>query len=93
MITPKLARLVRTTPLTKVAITASVATIAWSLAFLLFRYRGLPWLLPVHFRRDGFPKLAIQDLLARAAARVRADGAGVDARRGRCAAAHARTYR
>ena len=41
--------------LTKIAIVASVATIAWSLAFLLVRYPRLPWLLPVHFRYNGVP--------------------------------------
>ena len=55
MMTPRRARLVRTTSLTKAAIIASAATIAWSLAFLLVRYPRLPWLLPVHFRFDGFP--------------------------------------
>jgi uncharacterized membrane protein len=55
MTTPRLARLVRTTSLTKIAIIAGAATIAWSLAFLLVRYPRLPWLLPVHFRFDGFP--------------------------------------
>jgi uncharacterized membrane protein len=49
------ARLVRPTALTIAAVVASVATIAWSLAFLLVRYRALPQLLPVHFNTHGFP--------------------------------------
>ncbi|HEY1911678.1 MAG TPA: DUF1648 domain-containing protein [Vicinamibacterales bacterium] len=47
------ARLVRPTVLTKVAIVVSVGSIAWSLAFLLFRYPQLPDLLPVHFGPRG----------------------------------------
>ena len=41
--------------LTKVAIAASAATIAWSIAYLLVRYPRLPWLLPVHFKPNGYP--------------------------------------
>jgi uncharacterized membrane protein len=47
--------LVRPSRLTRIAIAASVAIIAWSLAFLLARYPRLPWLLPVHFKADGYP--------------------------------------
>jgi uncharacterized membrane protein len=49
------ARLVRPSHLTKIAVAASVATIAWSVAFLLARYPRLPWLLPVHFKANGDP--------------------------------------
>jgi uncharacterized membrane protein len=48
-------RLVRPTPLTRVALVAGAATIAWSVAFLLVRYPRLPWLLPVHFKSNGYP--------------------------------------
>ena len=48
-------RLVRPSHLTKVAIAASFATITWSAAFLLTLYPRLPWLLPVHFKPNGFP--------------------------------------
>ena len=46
---------VRPSHLTKIAIAASVATIAWSVAYLLVRYPRLPWLLPVHFKPNGYP--------------------------------------
>ena len=46
---------VRPTRMTRVATVASVAMIAWSAAYLLVRYSRLPWLLPVHFKSDGFP--------------------------------------
>src|SRR5207302_53362 len=49
------ARLVRPSRLTKIAAVAAVATIAWSAAFLLARYPRLPWLLPVHFKANGYP--------------------------------------
>ena len=75
-------RLVRPSRLTKIAIAASVATIAWSAAFLLVRYPRLPWLLPVHFKPNGVPeRLAVQDLLAGADAGVRPACAGADPRR------------
>jgi uncharacterized membrane protein len=48
-------RMVRPTPLTRVAAVAVVATIAGSVAFLLVRYPRMPWLLPVHFKPNGFP--------------------------------------
>jgi uncharacterized membrane protein len=48
-------RLVRPSHLTKVAIAASIATMTWSAAFLLVFYPQLPWLLPVHFKANGFP--------------------------------------
>src|SRR5207342_2227515 len=48
-------RLVRPSHITKVAIAASFATITWSAAFLLALYPRLPWLLPVHFKPNGFP--------------------------------------
>jgi uncharacterized membrane protein len=48
-------RLLRPTPLTTVAVIVSVATIAWSLGFLLLRYSQLPDLLPVHFGPHGSP--------------------------------------
>jgi len=47
--------LVRPSYLTKIAIAASAATIAWSIAYLLVRYPRLPWLLPVHFKANGYP--------------------------------------
>jgi uncharacterized membrane protein len=49
------ARLVPPSRLTKIAMAASAATIAWSAAFLLVRYPRLPWLLPVHFKPNGYP--------------------------------------
>jgi uncharacterized membrane protein len=48
-------RLVRPTPVTTVAVIVSLATIAWSLGFLLSRYGQLPDLLPVHFGPHGTP--------------------------------------
>jgi len=48
-------RHVRPSYVTKVAIAASAATIAWSVAYLLVRYPPLPWLLPVHFKPNGDP--------------------------------------
>src|SRR5712691_11718168 len=48
-------RLVPPTPLTWVAVVASVATVAFSTAFLLARYPRLPSLLPVHFMMNGYP--------------------------------------
>ena len=47
--------LVRRTRATTLAAVACVASILGSASFLLVRYPGLPWLLPVHFRADGFP--------------------------------------
>ena len=47
--------LVRPTPITRAAVVAVLAIIAWSTAFLFARYPRLPWLLPVHFKPDGFP--------------------------------------
>ena len=47
--------LVRTTRATTLAAAASAASILGSATFLLVRYPALPWLLPVHFRSDGFP--------------------------------------
>jgi uncharacterized membrane protein len=38
-----------------IALVASVATMTWSAAFLMVFYPRLPWLLPVHFKADGFP--------------------------------------
>jgi uncharacterized membrane protein len=49
------ARLVRPTRLTQIAVVAGAAAIAWSIGFLLVRYPRLPWLLPVHFRPNGYP--------------------------------------
>src|SRR5262249_18023956 len=48
-------RIVRPSHLTKVAMAASFATITWSAAFLMALYPRLPWLLPVHFKPNGFP--------------------------------------
>jgi uncharacterized membrane protein len=48
-------RLVRPTPLTRVAIVASIATVVFSAAFLFERYPALPSLLPVHFMQNGYP--------------------------------------
>jgi uncharacterized membrane protein len=48
-------RLVRPSRLTMIALVASVATMTWSAAFLMVFYPRLPWLLPVHFKADGFP--------------------------------------
>lgn len=48
-------KLVPPSHVTKVAMAASFATIAWSAAFLLVLYPRLPWLLPVHFKANGFP--------------------------------------
>jgi uncharacterized membrane protein len=48
-------RLVRPTRFTQIAVCASVVVIVWTAAFLLIRYDGLPWLLPVHFKRNGDP--------------------------------------
>jgi len=47
--------IVRPTRLTRIALVAGAATIAWSIAFLLVRYPRLPWLLPVHFKPNGYP--------------------------------------
>lgn len=48
-------RFVRPTRATRIAVVASAASIVGSAAFLLARYPDLPWLLPVHFRPNGFP--------------------------------------
>lgn len=47
------ARLVRPTVLTWIAVVVSVASIAWTLGFLLVRYPQLPDILPVHFGPRG----------------------------------------
>ena len=47
--------LVRPTRLTAAAVVAGCAAIALSGAFLIARYPSLPFILPVHFRRDGMP--------------------------------------
>jgi uncharacterized membrane protein len=47
--------LVRPSHLTMIALVASVATMTWSAAFLMVLYPRLPWLLPVHFKADGYP--------------------------------------
>jgi len=47
--------LVRPTPMTRAAMVVAAATMSASAAYLLARYSHLPWLLPVHFKRDGFP--------------------------------------
>ena len=49
------AQMVRPTVLTKVAVVAGVAAIAWSVSFLLVRYAALPSELPVHFMSNGRP--------------------------------------
>ena len=48
-------RWIRPTRLTVIAGTATVAVIAFSVAFLVTRYSGLPDLLPVRFARSGVP--------------------------------------
>jgi uncharacterized membrane protein len=48
-------RMVPPTPLTWVAISVSMSTIAFSAAFALSYYPSLPDLLPVHFMRNGYP--------------------------------------
>ena len=48
-------RLVRSSRATNIAVVASAAIIVCSAAFLLARYRSLPWLLPVHFKANGYP--------------------------------------
>jgi uncharacterized membrane protein len=48
-------RLVRPTRLTKFALLASTVVIVCTAAYLLTRYPSLPWLLPVHFKRNGDP--------------------------------------
>ena len=48
-------RLTRPTPLTRVALGAIGATLAFTATFLSARYPSLPDLLPVHFNRGGFP--------------------------------------
>ncbi|HWW89017.1 MAG TPA: DUF1648 domain-containing protein [Vicinamibacterales bacterium] len=50
-----MSRLVRPTRLTKLAVCAGAVVIVWTAAFLLIRYDALPWLLPVHFKRNGDP--------------------------------------
>lgn len=47
--------LVRPTLLTRVAARAIVLIIFASAAGLMARYAALPWLLPVHFKANGFP--------------------------------------
>src|SRR2546426_37241 len=44
-------RMLAPTRLTWVAITAALATISFTAAFLLARYPSLPFILPVHFNR------------------------------------------
>jgi uncharacterized membrane protein len=46
---------VRATRATRVSVVTAAVLIAGTSAFLLARYQGLPWLLPVHFNRRGFP--------------------------------------
>jgi uncharacterized membrane protein len=47
--------MVQPTGVTLVALVAGASIIAASTAFLVMRYPRLPWLLPVHFRSDGYP--------------------------------------
>src|SRR3954463_2112930 len=46
---------IRPTRMTAFAVTATLAVIAFSFAFLLMRYPMLPDLLPVRFNRSGMP--------------------------------------
>jgi uncharacterized membrane protein len=52
--TPQSGR-VRPTRPTRVAVVIAVALMAGTASFLLARYSGLPYLLPVHFSRRGYP--------------------------------------
>lgn len=47
--------MVSPTPATRVAIALVAVIVLCSATFLLVRYPSLPWLLPVHFRQNGFP--------------------------------------
>ena len=49
------ARLVSPTRVSLIAVAASGCVVAFTIAFLLSRYESLPWLLPVHFKPNGFP--------------------------------------
>ncbi|MGE5245562.1 MAG: DUF1648 domain-containing protein [Betaproteobacteria bacterium] len=46
---------VRPTPLTRAAALAVLLIVGLSASFLIWRYPDLPDLLPVHFRRNGYP--------------------------------------
>jgi uncharacterized membrane protein len=46
---------VRPTPLTRAAALTILLVIGLSAAFAIWRYPGLPDLLPVHFKRNGYP--------------------------------------
>jgi uncharacterized membrane protein len=48
-------RIVRPTPLTWLAISASLSAIVFSAGFALTYYSSLPVVLPVHFMRNGYP--------------------------------------
>ena len=43
------------TPLTRASVRVMVLTILGTAAFLVLQYPSLPWLLPVHFKVNGFP--------------------------------------
>jgi uncharacterized membrane protein len=55
MTDPDRVRLVSPTPLTWLVIVAGASTIAFSAGFLFSAYPSLPWLLPVHFKINGYP--------------------------------------
>ena len=55
MSAPARVRLVRPSPLTWLAIIGGASTIAFSAGFLFSAYPSLPWLLPVHFKLNGYP--------------------------------------
>jgi uncharacterized membrane protein len=46
---------VRPTLLTRLAVRVIAAIILASAGFMMARYASLPWLLPVHFKANGFP--------------------------------------
>jgi uncharacterized membrane protein len=50
-------RIVTPSPLTWCAIGVGASAIAFSTAFIFSCYQALPWLLPVHFSRNGLPDM------------------------------------
>ena len=47
--------MIRPSRLSLWALVAALSVMTFTAAFLIARYPALPWLLPVHFKRNGFP--------------------------------------